>query len=386
MKINPNCTRPDCPKEFPEKQNFCNICGARLISVIDLQQSQAGEDFYKTVVSGATVEKKLSNEELNLQEIEDILQIPQEPLDPMKTIIAPPEHPHHVIQEDKIFDIPESEELILPSARAEKPFETPLAKSFELQTKGEKQEESSESEPFPLKVLSKQSDSTKIYPTPIQEDFSAPQQEEKIDFSQTLALPVSGSVTEEPPKKIMESPYTEPQAVPADLKPPYEPPSPFAKPQTSLTGTKSRFTEESPFSETPSSQPPTVFQTSSENPSQVQEQQTSWTPPPPPQSSWENQPIGPGSTFTPPASVKLDNTLATISLVCGILSIVCCGFITGIPAIITGFIAKNRAESNPHLYSGRGMAIVGILLGTISIVLTIILVIFNFLGIITGLR
>jgi hypothetical protein len=100
-------------------------------------------------------------------------------------------------------------------------------------------------------------------------------------------------------------------------------------------------------------------------------QQTEWTPPPAPVSEWQNQNIGSNTPFQPPPTGQ-DQTLAIVSLVCGILSILCCGLITGIPAIITGYMAKNNVDTNPNQYSGRGMALAGMILGSIGTVLFII--------------
>ena len=66
--------------------------------------------------------------------------------------------------------------------------------------------------------------------------------------------------------------------------------------------------------------------------------------------------------------------LAIASLVCGI-----CGFILGpligIPALITGHIALSKIKKSGGIIHGRGMAIAGLILGYISIVLTLLLII-----------
>jgi len=61
--------------------------------------------------------------------------------------------------------------------------------------------------------------------------------------------------------------------------------------------------------------------------------------------------------------------LAIASLVCGILSFVCCNILTGIPAIILGIMAINKEKSDPQRYTGKGMAIGGIVLGAVSILI-----------------
>ncbi len=79
-----------------------------------------------------------------------------------------------------------------------------------------------------------------------------------------------------------------------------------------------------------------------------------------------------------PAPAKAEEpgkVLGIISLVSGILSIVCCGGITSIVAIILGVISKNKQKEN------NGLATAGIILGVIGIVLCVISII---VGIIIG--
>ncbi|MHA1628563.1 MAG: DUF4190 domain-containing protein [Candidatus Heimdallarchaeota archaeon] len=62
---------------------------------------------------------------------------------------------------------------------------------------------------------------------------------------------------------------------------------------------------------------------------------------------------------TPPPPAKTDNSLGTVSMVTGILGLLCMPGILGIVAIITGHIALSRGK-NP-------MAIAGLVLGYISV-------------------
>jgi len=61
-------------------------------------------------------------------------------------------------------------------------------------------------------------------------------------------------------------------------------------------------------------------------------------------------------------SAKSTSSLATVSLVLGIYSIACLGFITGIPAILLGHMALGRIKTQPDV-SGRGLAAWGLGLG-----------------------
>lgn len=70
--------------------------------------------------------------------------------------------------------------------------------------------------------------------------------------------------------------------------------------------------------------------------------------------------------FTP----SRDQTLPIIAMILGIFSIamICCygGVWLGLPAAIVGFIGMRNADGDPSHYQGRGMAIAGMVLGTIS--------------------
>ncbi|MEZ5381996.1 MAG: hypothetical protein R2754_09400 [Microthrixaceae bacterium] len=56
-----------------------------------------------------------------------------------------------------------------------------------------------------------------------------------------------------------------------------------------------------------------------------------------------------------------------IALVAGILSIVCCGFVAGIPAIIYG----NRVRKDPN-NPQQGFGTAGFIMGWVSIALTVV--------------
>ena len=76
-----------------------------------------------------------------------------------------------------------------------------------------------------------------------------------------------------------------------------------------------------------------------------------------------------------------NKTLAIISLVSGIASLICCSwFLPGIAAVVLGVIARGKAKSNPAEYGGAGMALAGIITGSISIVMGIIVLILYFAG------
>jgi len=65
------------------------------------------------------------------------------------------------------------------------------------------------------------------------------------------------------------------------------------------------------------------------------------------------------------------STLATVSLVAGILGLTLCGGIGSIVALITGIMAKNEFKRDPSL-QGEGQATAGIVMGGIGVGLLVI--------------
>jgi hypothetical protein len=61
-------------------------------------------------------------------------------------------------------------------------------------------------------------------------------------------------------------------------------------------------------------------------------------------------------------------------LILGILSFVCCGFITAIPAIICGHIGRSAILKSGGKLGGLGMATAGLVLGYVALVLNLILI------------
>ena len=84
--------------------------------------------------------------------------------------------------------------------------------------------------------------------------------------------------------------------------------------------------------------------------------------------------------FASPAFVQSkDQTLPTLALILGILSIplICFfgGIWLGLPAAVMGFIGMRNADSDSSRYGGRGMAIGGMVLGALSFLSTLLFII-----------
>lgn len=104
---------------------------------------------------------------------------------------------------------------------------------------------------------------------------------------------------------------------------------------------------------------------------------------PPGGQHWGGGPYGQGGPPMPMGPQP--DPLAIIALVTGILSFVtcCCSSMFGlpvnvifaIPALITGIISAKRIRTEANRFTGRGMAISGIVMGSLNILLMILLLI-----------
>jgi hypothetical protein len=96
---------------------------------------------------------------------------------------------------------------------------------------------------------------------------------------------------------------------------------------------------------------------------------------------WQAQQNIQAPRFDPPSFLpSRDKTLPTIAMVLGILSMVmiCCygGIWLGLPAAIVGFMGMKNADGDPSRYDGRGMAIAGMVLGTVSFLSAFVILFF----------
>jgi hypothetical protein len=138
------------------------------------------------------------------------------------------------------------------------------------------------------------------------------------------------------------------------------------------------FAQEPPLSRYKDDTPPTLLMNDprATNP-------TDWpqSPPSPPPATWQAKPFG-----SPAFTQSRDRTMPTISLILGILSIllVCCygGIWLGLPAAVLGFLGMRNADNDPSRYTGRGMAVGGMVLGVISLLASIV---FAIIGIASNL-
>lgn len=119
------------------------------------------------------------------------------------------------------------------------------------------------------------------------------------------------------------------------------------------------------------------------------EQATQWLPREPPVAGgWiapdERPPMSPGVWQPPPPPLVYPGTsapsqsLAMASMIVGLGGILlswCFGPVPGIVALVLGLVALSQIKKSPEKYTGRGMAITGIVVGALTIAFYILLVI-----------
>ncbi len=110
----------------------------------------------------------------------------------------------------------------------------------------------------------------------------------------------------------------------------------------------------------------------------------SWPAASSPPSAWQQQPLvqqQPQQMFAQyPMSLSPNQTLAVVSLCLGIGSLTigwCCslGLLLSPGALITGFIALSQNKKDPQKYGGRGLAIGGIVTGSVFLAAYLVIII-----------
>ncbi len=120
------------------------------------------------------------------------------------------------------------------------------------------------------------------------------------------------------------------------------------------------------------------------------EQATQWLPREPPVAGgWiapdERPPMSPGAWQPPPPPAVYPRTpgpsqnLAMASMIVGLSGVLlswCFGPVPGIVALVLGLVALSQIKKSPEKYTGKGMAIAGIVIGAVNIAFYILLLIF----------
>lgn len=347
---------------------FCQTDGTPLV---DEQENTPAADPYKTIVGSAADD--------------DLLQIP-DAYDPMKTMVTSDVPKADQKPKDSASEnSPKSEAstVISPSKPADDSLNAPSFGDLSSSKSSEStSSETSKSRPFdatfsaiepPAFGTPKKGD-TAPFDKPSNAPFGSPAKDNSpFGNPPKDESPFGNSAKDDaPPTAFGGTPFDQPKA--SSVPPPYKEP----EPQKQSGGGAA------PFGGQPSSDPwgspQAPFGAQSNDPFGAPQfgGQGDWNPPPAPVSNWQDQGVGANTPFQPPmgGTGGQDQTLAIVSLVCGILSLCACGILTGIPALITGYMARNNVDSNPAQYGGRGMATAGMILGGISVVFTVLYLIF----------
>ena len=173
---------------------------------------------------------------------------------------------------------------------------------------------------------------------------------------------------------------------PPQFSEPTPPPSPFSSPGD--IGSMTTPPIPSPFEEKPSTYeappPPPSFA----EPEPVREEpafnpfdqpqggamaQSEWTPPPVPNAGWQDPGMGQGVPPPPAPGASVNQTLPIVSLVFGIVSL-CCYIspLTGIVALVTGFMGLKNVNRDPQHFGGKGLAIAGMITGGVFFLLGVL--------------
>ncbi|MEP6851031.1 MAG: DUF4190 domain-containing protein [Acidobacteriota bacterium] len=355
---------PTCDKTYEDSMRFCQTDGSPLVE-------EAEVDPYKTMVAGKddlAAALQSINKQSDLEpeavkapaEDEEVLQIP-EASDPMKTQFVSEAELRREMEanrasEEPVMEIPPASATPTPPAFIDPDLNPvtvapPVAfvEPEEPPTATAPSYSSGASTPLP------DSPSNMMTTPPIPSPFSSP------GANASDVSPMVPQFREQGPEPKPEPELVGEPAVEPVLSKPFEPAvpsSPFASDASS-----------NPFNEPP------VIQPSASTPQDQQMAQTDWTPPPAGGAGYQQ------GGKPPAAAGGQSSTLAIVSLVIGILSL-CCGytFIFPIIAIVLGFMAKGKANSDPAHYGGGGLALGGIICGFVGIFLGIIAIVFYLLG------
>ena len=373
---------PTCQKEFPDSMRFCQTDGTPLVEAAAPKPAAPPPpppDPYKTVVGGS------------LKMDEDLLQIPEQQ-DPMKTVVSPvnipktdapkseppPQPPKQPSSqpvsnvppkpENKPFDAPPpppkfNEPAQKPPSHGDSPFSAP---SGNIPPPIQPKSEMPKSEPPPKPFT----DAPKF------EQPAPPKNESPFGSSSPFSGGKGGS----------SSPFDKPGSSPFDKPSPFDKNPPSKEPETIFGAPPP---PPPAFNQSPFNQPPQSPFSQPNEPFNQPFKQDDWAPPAPPVAGWQDQGLGANTPFQPPvvgATSGQNQTMGIITLVLGILSLFCLGFLTGIPSFITGYMTLKNVRTNPTQYGGKVLAIIGMVLGALGTLWSVLYVAFILFAILSNGR
>ncbi len=346
---------PVCDRTFPDGMKFCQTDGTPLVEISD----SAEVDPFKTMVAGK-------------DEISSAI-----PPDPLNTMITPP---------------PKKEEKEVVESPGEPDFLKTMVSSSQADKIDEPANEEKENriDISPPDIFKPESLDDKFTPfgnqSPPAED-ALPQPDSGYSPFDNSAAPFN-----DPASPPIPSPFEESMI---GYQAPQKPNPSFDEPQPMPFGDQNQF-DQSPFNQQFSPLKEAEIKAEALNTpyaEQVDDQfnqpieQSNWTPPPAPDANWQNQQIGQNTPFQPPPAGQGQNqTLPIVSLVLGILSLCCyVSPLTGIGALVVGFLGIKNINNNPTFYGGKTLAIIGMILGGLFGIVGILYYILIFFGVLANL-
>lgn len=332
---------PICQRTFDDDKRFCQSDGTPLV-----EADGASSNPYATVVANkdeiaSAIPPDESSRAISPPKDDDFLEIPDSGDSMKTTVVSDAEMKELAIERDS-------------SGKSSSPFGN---ESF-----AQKSPSKEDDFPSPIPTPPKFNEPDLDPPTFGDSPFSPPDSPKSAAGEEDFLLPKTGGSSSSP----IPSPFGE------KMPPSYQTPSssPFKEPEPPKNEPLSPFNEpSSPFGQTPFG---------AAEPKNQPVKQAEWTPPPSPKSSFGEPGIGanPPAASASPSAAGQSKTLAIISLVLGALGFICCGnILCGIPAIIVGFIARKKESENPQSYAGSTLAMIGMVLGALSVVTFIFLII-----------
>ena len=298
---------PACEKTFEDSMRFCQVDGTPLVD-----DAPAFDPYATIVAQPKPPSEPVEEPAAEAPAAESAIETPSE--DPVEAAADEPVA-HQTIgslpiaEPEDVLDLPEND-----------PLKTVFVSEDEMQAALGGGTDLSEDPAMEIPPIEEA-------PAPEPPSFSVPD----------VPAPSFGDASPPPsPFAVSESAPEEPAPAPVFEEPAAPQPPPFEEAATMI--------QPSPF-ETPA-------------PAPVAE----WTPPPAPDASWQNQEIGSNTPFQPPpaGTGKVNQILPIVSLVLGIISLCCyVSPVTGLAALITGFLGMKNVKNDPANYGGKGLAIAG---------------------------
>jgi hypothetical protein len=379
---------PTCEKTFDDSMRFCQTDGTPLVEVIE----EAPQDPFKTMVAppdeiASAIPppddpfKTMVGGSMPKPESGDLLQLPEE-FDPMKTSVVSQE---------------EMREQLGASNRPEDSFPSPAPPSSSPFEDADSPLEIDSVPPSPPNDVPKFSEPSLDPPDlggmSSSKSSSSPGSAPKNEPFSFDSTPPPSEPPAQPDTPFSNSPFDRQDNAPipspfGDAPKPFDQPASqrFQEPEpppTVLGGNP--FNQPEQFNQPPSFDAPVSLgkQEPANQSFNPPAQQNDWAPPPAPVSDWQNQSIGQNTPFQPPVAAGGPNkSLALASLICGALSLlgciglfvpllnyVCIGVLPllALAAIVMGILAVLRVKKQPEKYTGKGLAIGGILTGVLSL-------------------